>query len=113
MELLTFERLPEAVTLLFEKIENIEKLLTERSSQPQQQIEQWFDIDALCNYVPDKPVKPTVYGWVHHKLIPCHRRGKKLYFLKSEIDAWLKTGRKKTVAEIEAVSKDYVTHKRK
>jgi excisionase family DNA binding protein len=75
--------------------------------------ERWFDISELCTYLPDKPAKPTVYGWVHQKAIPCHRRGKKLYFLKSEIDTWLKTGRKKTMAEIAAEAQEFTPTKRK
>ncbi len=82
-------------------------------SAPQTEPERWFDLSELCEYLPDKPVKPTVYGWVHNRVIPCHRRGKKLYFLKSEIDVWLKSGRKKTVAEIAAESDNYLTSKRR
>lgn len=110
---ITFEQLPQAVTQLFDKLENIEKLLLNNSSQPQPESERWLNLSELCEYLPDKPVKPTVYGWVHQRVIPCHRRGKKLYFLKSEIDIWLKTGRKKTNAEIAAESEAYISKKRK
>ena len=59
----------------------------------------WFDLSALCKYHPDKPSKPTVYGWVNAGIIPVHKGGKKLRFLKSEIDIFLMQGRKKTLAE--------------
>src|SRR5690349_7135649 len=68
------------------------------TSQPS--TDQWFDLNELCNYIPEKPAKPTVYGWVHGSIIPYHKRAKKLFFLKSEIDDWLKKGRKKTLSEI-------------
>ncbi|MDR1583704.1 MAG: helix-turn-helix domain-containing protein [Prevotellaceae bacterium] len=32
------------------------------------------------------PAKPTVYAWIGQRSIPCHKKGKKLMFLKSEID---------------------------
>jgi excisionase family DNA binding protein len=48
---------------------------------------------------PTNPSKPTVYGWVNAGTIPVHKGGKKLRFLKSEIDNWLRQGRKKTLAE--------------
>lgn len=96
---ITFEQLPQAVTLLLSKIDNLERLLKQQSGKPQPDNELWFDLAALCNYLPDSPVKPTVYGWVHSGQIPYHKRGKKLYFLKSEIDVWLKAGRRKTFAE--------------
>ena len=69
--------------------------------------EKWFDIDELCNYLPDKPKKATIYGYVRLKTIPYHKGGKKLRFLKSEIDAWLKLGRRKTVIEIEGEAKKH------
>ena len=109
---ITFEQLPNAVSQLFDKLENIERLLSGNST-PQPEPEKWFDLSELCEYLPDKPVKPTVYGWVHQRAIPCHRRGKKLYFLKSEIDTWLRSGRKKTAAEIAAESDTYISKKRR
>ena len=109
----TFEQLPKAVTQLFDKLDNIERLLLNNSTHRQHDPERWLNLSELCEYLPDKPVKPTVYGWVHNRVIPCHRRGKKLYFLKSEIDVWLKTGRKKTNSEIAAEAQEYTTHKRK
>lgn len=110
---LTFEQLPQAVAQLYNKLAKIEQLLTDRSTQPHIETERWLDLSELCDYLPDKPVKPTVYGWVHQRHIPYHRKGKKLYFLKSEIDTWLKTGRKKTNAEIAAESEAYIGKKRK
>ena len=48
----------------------------------------WFDINQLCGYLPEKPSKGCVYAWVAARKIPFHKRGKKLLFLKSEIDSW-------------------------
>ena len=110
---ITFDQLPQAVTQLFSKLENIEKLLTDRIGQPSQAADQWLSIAELCEYLPDKPVKPTVYGWVHNKVIPYNKQGKSLYFLKSDIDQWLKSGRKKTYAETAGEAADYVSSKRK
>lgn len=73
----------------------------------------WFDLTKLCNYLPDKPAKPTVYGWVHAGLIPCHKGGKKLRFLKSEIDIWLKKGRKKSLSEIDADTDAFISSRKK
>ncbi len=109
----TFEQLPKAFTQLFTKLENIERLLTERSNEPQPETERWLNLTELCDYLPDKPVKPTVYGWVHQRVIPCHKRGKKLYFLKSEIDIWLQAGRKKTFAETASEADNYINSKRR
>jgi excisionase family DNA binding protein len=79
--------------------------------------DRWLNLDELCQYHPDKPSKPTVYGWVQAGSIPVHKGGKKLRFLKSEIDSWLLQGRKQSTAEIEAESKTerdtYLLTKRK
>ena len=73
--------------------------------------DRWFDLNELCKYHPDKPSKPTVYGWVNAGTIPVHKGGKKLRFLKSEIDNWLRQGRKKTLAETASEADNYLNKK--
>jgi len=93
-------------------IENsIKKFLNTQQSKHTSETDRWFDLAELCIYHPDRPQKPTVYGWVNAKSIPVHKSGKKLRFLKSEIDTWLKQGRKKTLAETESdISKETDAH---
>jgi hypothetical protein len=43
--------------------------------------------------------------------IPVHKGGKKLRFLKSEIDDFLKQGRKKTLAETASEAETYLKNK--
>lgn len=81
------------------------------SKEQSSEIDRWFDLNELCLYHPDKPSKPTVYGWVNAGIIPVHKGGKKLRFLKSEIDNWLKQGRKKTLKEIDAEAETYLKRK--
>jgi excisionase family DNA binding protein len=45
---------------------------------------------------------PTVYGLVSRSVIPCMKKGKRLYFSKDEISDWIKTGKKKTICELSA-----------
>lgn len=73
--------------------------------------DRWLDLPGLCIYHPDKPSKATVYGWVNAGTIPVHKGGKKLRFLKSEIDNWLKQGRKKTLAETASEADQYLIKK--
>ncbi len=108
MEILTLETLPKAFTQLVNEVIEIKRLLLEKSNEQRTETEQWFDLNELCNYLPDKPTKPTVYGWVHIGSIPCHKGQKKLRFLKSEIDNWLKQGKQKTNSEIEAEAVEYL-----
>jgi excisionase family DNA binding protein len=73
--------------------------------------DRWLDLNELCIYHPDKPSKPTVYGWVNAGTIPVHKGGKKLRFLKSEIDSWLRQGKKKTLAETASEAETYLKSK--
>jgi predicted DNA-binding transcriptional regulator AlpA len=84
---------------------------TPQAEQPTE-TERWFDLNELCNYHPDKPTKPTVYGWVNAGTIPVHKGSKKLRFLKSEIDNWLRQGRKKTLAETANEAEQYCRTKK-
>ena len=106
---LSFNDVPKAVAHLIDKVEKIETLLI--TKQPQaEEADQWLNLNDLCKYHPDHPAKPTVYAWIGQRSIPYHRKGKKLMFLQSEIDNWLKEGRRKTAAEIQAEAEQYVNN---
>ena len=112
MEHLTLETLPKAFTQLTNEVSEIKRLLLEKSNEQPTEPDCWFDLNELCQYHPDKPTKSTVYGWVNACTIPVHKGGKKLRFLKSEIDSWLKQGRKKTLAETATEAEQYCKTKK-
>jgi len=99
---------PELETLIENSIKKV--LSTQQAEQPNE-TDRWFDLNELCQYHPDKPSKPTVYGWVNARTIPVHKGCKKLRFLKSEIDNWLSQGRKKTLAETASEAEEYCKKK--
>lgn len=111
MENLSLESLPKAFAQLADEVSEIKRLLLEKRSQETVDVNRWLNLEELCLYHPDKPTKPTVYGWVHNGLIPVHKGGKRLRFLKSEIDNWIKQGRKKTLAETVAEAEAYIKRK--
>lgn len=89
------------------RLNNIENLLLDLKHTPKEQrkpttSDSWLNLIELCDYLPDKPAKPTVYAWVNNGLIPYHKGAKRLRFLKSDIDAWLQQGRRKTTEENKA-----------
>lgn len=108
---LTLETLPKAFTSLAQDVTEIKRLLLERSNEKPTEEDRWFDLNELCAYHPDKPSKPTVYSWVRDGLIPCHKGAKKLRFLKSEIDNWIKQGKRKTLAETSDEADSYIRSK--
>jgi predicted DNA-binding transcriptional regulator AlpA len=106
---ITFDQMPQAMAYLINKVEKLESLLIAKQPEAQES-DRWFNLEELRQYHPDHPAAPTVYAWVGQRQIPNHKHGKKLMFLKSEIDAWLKTGKRKTSAEIEAEAQQFVTN---
>lgn len=52
--------------------------------------------------------KPTVYNLVSTGKIPVMKKSKRLYFSRDELLKWLRTGRRKTVEEIEEEARAYV-----
>jgi len=103
---ISFNDIPQAMVYLINKVENLESLLNAKG-QATTEADRWFNLQELQEYHPDRPAAPTVYAWVSQRLIPNHKHGKKLMFLKSEIDEWLKTGRRKTHAELRAEAENF------
>lgn len=86
----------------------IRSVLATQESEPPEETDRWLDIKELSEYLPDKLSVPTLYGKVHTRTIPYHKKSKKLYFLKSEIDSWLKDGRNKTSYEVAEDAKQWL-----
>ncbi len=91
---LTYNDLPKAISELYYEVASIKQILIENRSNQCKDSDYWYDLAELCEYLPDKPSKATVYSWIHNGTIPFHKGAKKLRFLKSEIDKWLKDGKK-------------------
>ncbi len=108
---ISFEQLPQAVATLINEVKGLKAVLTQAKSE-QSALDKWFNLQELCEYLPDRPARQTVYGWIGQRLIPFHKKGKKLQFLKSEIDTWLKTDKRKSVAELQAEAEQFVNAKR-
>ena len=112
MEQLSFEQIPQAVALLFKKLDNIERLLLEKSNKPQPDSDQLLTIQQAGELV--NLSVPTLYGHVQRAAIPVCKKGKRLYFSKQELTEWIKQGRKKTLSETASEAQNYLlTHKKK
>ena len=93
MNNITFEQLPQAVSMLIEKVglltDKVEKVL---GMTPQQHGEcrtllTLNEVAALLG-----KSASTIYAMTSDKRIPYHMRGNKLYFFKNEIIAWIEQG---------------------
>lgn len=109
---ISFNNMPQALAYLIGKVEKIENLLDTQTATAVEPTDHWFNLEELCKYLPDRPAKQTVYGWIGQHAIPYYKKGKKLQFLKSEIDAWLKTDKHKTAAELHAEALQFVNSKK-
>ena len=85
----------------------------QESKTTTEQPEQWKDLNWLVQYDPEKRTKPTWYSKISRNEVPCYKRGKKIYFLKPEIDEWLKQGKRKSNAEIEQEAEAYLSNTKK
>jgi excisionase family DNA binding protein len=77
---------------------SIRKVLSENQTVKTDRYE-WFNIHQASSFL--GLAVQTIYQKVCELEIPFHKKGKKLWFLKSELDQWLKDGRQKTRKEIE------------
>lgn len=93
MNNITFEQLPQAVSMLIEKVglltDKVEKVL---GMTPQQHGEcrtllTLNEVAALLG-----KSASTIYAMTSDKRIPYHKRGNKLYFFKNEIIVWIEQG---------------------
>ena len=108
---ITFEMLPSAVSMLLDKVEKIESHLAGMNHSAEEP-DRWMNIDELMAYHPDKPAKKTIYDWVTTRRVPYHKDGKRLRFLKSEIDRWLMSAYHKTEDEMFEESVRFVNARR-
>ena len=55
-------------------------------------------LDLACSIT--RLAKRTVYKLTHRKAIPHLKRGGRLYFKRSELEAWIEAGRRLTIDEM-------------
>lgn len=110
---ITYDTVPQALSYLIGKVEKLESLLeTATPTAPAEKQPVWMTMEEFRAFHPEHPAPTTVYGWVRNGLIPHYKKGKKLFFKRSEIEAWLDDGRQKTDSEYEAEATDYINRRR-
>src|SRR5690554_3617108 len=111
-ENLTFDQLPKAVIMLTKEVSELKRLLIEKQEQkPTDQPEQLLTIQEAAEFL--SLTVPTMYSKVSKGELPVMKRGKRLYFSRTELLEYLKEGRRKTNAEIEQEAKAYLSNNKK
>ena len=112
METLTFDQLPNAVTMLIKEVSELKSLLIEKQEQPTtDQTEQFLTIQEAAEFL--SLTVPTMYSKVSKAQLPVMKRSKRLYFSRTELMEYLKDGRKKSNAEIEQEAEAYLLNNKK
>ncbi len=108
MSNLNFEQMPMAIVTLIEKVEKLEKIVSEKSNIPEQ-TEKFLTVEEAAKLL--NITKQTIYEKVSRGELPVMKRGKRLYFSDIELVEYVKNGHKKTNAEIEAEAETYLKRK--
>ena len=77
---------------------SVRSVLAEQPLDNQSGHEQFLTIKEASSFLNLAP--QTLYGYTSNRSIPFIKKGKKLYFRKSDLDNWLWQGRKLTMEEI-------------
>jgi excisionase family DNA binding protein len=96
------------------RLSNIETLLLDLKHQPQkveptEHPDHFLTIQQAAELL--SLTVPTLYSKVSKGELPVMKRGKRLYFSRTELLEYLKAGRKKTQIEIEAEAISYLKRK--
>ena len=111
VDTLTFDQLPTAVNELNRKLDKIERLLIEKNDhEPTDPHEQPLTIQEAAGFL--SLTVPTMYSKVSKGEVPVMKRGKRLYFSRADLNDYLKGGRKKTNAEIEAEASEFLVKRK-
>ncbi|AUC81803.1 helix-turn-helix domain-containing protein [Lacinutrix sp. Bg11-31] len=92
--------------LLDKLVEKLTSKIVNKTQNHENDSEELLDVTQTSQLI--KLTKPTLYGLVHKNKIPFYKKGKKLYFYKSEILKWINSGRSTTNNELEERASEYM-----
>lgn len=97
--------------LIMRKLDSIESLLRNASVPDKQlgSVAEVFNLNQASEYV--SLSKSAIYKKTSERNIPHFKKGKKLYFKRSELDVWLTENKISTNAEIEMQATNYILRK--
>lgn len=91
---LTFDQLPAAVFLLIREFHSLKLAL----QAPQEPADQLMTVDQAAEFL--TLAKPTIYAMISRGELPNLKRGKRVYFQKSDLLSYLLAGKRKTYKQI-------------
>ena len=107
----SFDDLPMAVSQLTDKVNSISSMLA-RHSMPQespQTEDKLLSVREASTLL--RLTVPTIYSKVSRGELPCMKQGNRLYFSLAEITAHLRSGKKRSAAELTAQAEEFCNRK--
>jgi len=104
-----FEIIVEKLSGIERRLEVIESKLNYNNETSD--VSKIMTLEQLTNYA--SLSKSLIYKLTSSREIPHSKRGKRLYFNKSEIDEWLLKGKIKTIDEIQTEVDDFLTKRKR
>jgi excisionase family DNA binding protein len=89
--------------------EVVKKIYLNNVKEHQPEADNPLNIDEIAKLT--GYTKPTIYAYCQNNAIPYHKKNGRLFFFKSEIIDWIKTGKQKTLKELEADADVYLSNK--
>jgi excisionase family DNA binding protein len=79
--------------------DSVRKVFSEQNSNSQPELNtQLLSAEQACAYL--NLAKQTLYGFTSKQEIPFLKKGKKLYFKQTELEAWVNAGKHKSADEL-------------
>ncbi|MEQ8419602.1 MAG: helix-turn-helix domain-containing protein [Arenibacter algicola] len=76
----------------------LEKIAESKSASLPQEVK--YDMEGVLEYLPYPMAKSTLYEKLRRGEFPAHKNGKYWYFFKSEVDAFLLKGKRRSNTDI-------------
>lgn len=99
------------------RLQKIEALLRELCKLPESNVPTFEKRDALLTIKQAADYLDVTVSYLYKRTslleIPFNKKGKRIYFLESELREWIKQGRRKTKEEIEQEATDYILRNRR
>jgi len=110
MESLKFEQLPNLVADLRNEVKEMKSLLLKTETQQRNITNNLIGIKEVAKLT--GLTVPTLYGYCQRNEIPYSKKGNRLFFFEEEIISWIKTGKRKTLSEIQIEAENYISNKK-
>ena len=100
--------LTEELSFLRSEVRLLRDSLYSQKDDKAPEVQEWLTLEQLMTYIPGSPSIPTLRRWIKQDGLPAQKVKRKLVFLKSGIDEWLRKRSVSSDFEIEQKAKDYL-----